>query len=169
MAISESRRDFRRIQSNLEKLAAWAGTRREPMSVTNLTAIREQLATDLERLTSRSEILEKTPVLLSVEDKTVTIDMRDGTTRSFETLVDYLETPPVDYRIADARAAVEEQRVFVEEAHARERDALQRADEAKAESVELRERLAEATRVIDQALPVIMAYLERREEEAAEV
>ncbi len=171
MASSESRRDARRIQSNLEKLTAWAGSRREPMSVSNLTTIKEQLSTDLERLASRSEILERTPVLLTVEmtssdTKIVTIDMRDGTTRSFETLVDYLETPLVDYRIADAQAAVEEATVFVNEAQARERAALQRADEIVAENTELRNRLSAATVVIDQALPVITAYLERREEEA---
>ncbi len=56
--------------------------------------------------------------------------------------------------------------MFVNEAQARERAALQRADEIVAENTELRNRLSAATVVIDQALPVITAYLERREEEA---
>lgn len=168
MASSESRRDARRIQSNLDKLIAWASVRREPMPQATLKVIKESLATDFERLVHRSEILEQTPMLVSVEHgengaKTVTIDMRDGTTRSFQTLVDFLSTPPVDYRIADALATAEEAQRVAVEAELREAAAQERVERLEAQLEKSEEERIEAERVIDQALPVITSYLERRE------
>jgi len=90
-------RDYRRVRTNLERLFDWAGTRNKPMSESNLLSLRSQVTSDLDRIVDRGARLERAPSLISVSTdaegiRTVVMDMKDGTTRSFQTRVDWIDS-----------------------------------------------------------------------------
>jgi len=99
MSTTDAQRDSRKVWTYLERLFDWAGTRSKPMSPTDLDDIRGQVTEGFERLVERADELERVPLLREVveEDdgtKTVVIDMRDGTTKMFQTRVDWLGGAP---------------------------------------------------------------------------
>lgn len=153
-------RDIRRVWEQLERLFDWAGTRSTPMAPANLSALRETVTAELDRIIERAEALEQVPLLreVTVDEKdgmrTVVIDMRDGTTRTFQTRVDFFDRAPEmpetsEALIAQAQAEAEEQRaiaaaataraegstVDVEEFHRRIGDVTARAERAEADLV----------------------------------
>jgi hypothetical protein len=158
-----AQRDVRRVWEQLERLFDWAGTRNTPMAPANLAILREQVTTELTHIIERADALEQVPLLREVklEDdgmRSVTIDMRDGKTRTFQTRVDWFDTAPgipesVEALIAQAQAEAEVQKTLAAQESARAesntvdaekyenaiRDAASRAERAEADLVEERQ------------------------------
>ena len=118
--MTDAQRDSQKAWTYLERLFDWAGTRSKPMPPSDLDVIREQVTGSLDRLVKRADALERAPMLREViEDhegtKTVVIDMRDGSTRKFQTRVDWFDSSP---RLSDpispeARDRIEEQTAII--------------------------------------------------------
>lgn len=91
--MGEVEQDARKVRLHIEKLYDWAGTKSSLMPESDLAFIRGEITTGLDRLIDRSLMLENTPMLRSMDKNltthvnTVVLDMRDGTTATFETLV----------------------------------------------------------------------------------
>ena len=133
MLVTDAQRDSRKAWTYLERLFDWAGTRSKPMPVSDLVIIRDQVTEALGRLVDRADALERAPMLREVlaEDdgtKTVVIDMRDGTTRRFQTRVDWLDTadtlsdPPVSSEVLELRDRLRDQILLTESENALARD-----------------------------------------------
>lgn len=98
-SVSDAQRDSQRVWSYLDRLFDWAGNRNKPMPPSDLLEIRSQVTDSLNRLSKRADDLEKAPLLRLVEIdpegmRTVTFDMRDGTTRKFQTRADWFDESP---------------------------------------------------------------------------
>jgi hypothetical protein len=126
MTGSEARRDASAIQTNLERLLNWAGSRYTPMEKVQLDAIRRDVEENLRRLASKAATMETTPLLLAVTQdgegvRTVVIDMRDGTTRTFQTMVDFLDAAVGDHELEASRTQLREQQLETDRAERRAR------------------------------------------------
>lgn len=164
-------RNPRRIWEQLDRLFDWAGTRNTPMAPANLAALRESVTEELNRVIERAEALEKVPLLqeVSVEKnglRTVVIDMRDGTTRTFETRVDYFDQAPgmpetAEALIAEAQAAAEEQKAIAAREAARAESSVVDTEEfqRKIRDATLRAERAEADLVAEHQLTEMQAGL----------
>ena len=131
--MTDAQRDSRKAWTYLERLFDWAGTRSKPMPTSDLVIIRDQVTEALGRLVDRADVLERAPMLREVltEDdgtKTVVIDMRDGTTRRFQTRVDWLDAaetlsdPPVSSEVLDLRDRLHDQMLLTQSENALARD-----------------------------------------------
>lgn len=117
--VSDAQRDSQKVWSYLDRLFDWAGNRSKPMPASDLDDIRSQVTEALTRLAKRADELERAPLLRSVEiapdgTRTITFDMRDGTTRKFQTRVDWFdESPtlsdPVPAEVIELRELLEQQ------------------------------------------------------------
>lgn len=97
--MSDAQRDSQRAWAYLDRLFDWAGNRSKPMPVSDLAEIRTHVIESLDRLVDRADDLERAPLLKSVEVasdgmRTVSIDMRDGTRRKFQTRADWFDDSP---------------------------------------------------------------------------
>lgn len=131
--VTDAQRDSRKAWTYLERLFDWAGTRSKPMPASDLVIIRDQVTEALGRLVDRADALERAPMLREVlaEDdgtKTVVIDMRNGTTRRFQTRVDWLDAadtlsdPPVSSEVLELRDRLWHQTLLTESENALARD-----------------------------------------------
>lgn len=121
--MTDAQRDSQKAWTYLERLFDWAGTRSKPMPPSDLDVIREQVTGSLDRLVKRADALERAPLLREVikdEDgtKTVVIDMRDGSTRKFQTRVDWFDSSPrlsdpISPELLEARDRIEEQTAII--------------------------------------------------------
>lgn len=158
-------KDIRKIWEQLERLFDWAGTRSTPMAPANLASLREQVTIELNRVIERADALEQIPLLLEVEIdekdgmRNVVIDMRDGTTRTFQTRVDWFDRAPgmpesAEALIAEAQAIAEEQRAIASREAARAKDNVvdYSAYEARIQDVTIRAERAEADLVAERGL-----------------
>lgn len=155
MSETNAQRELARVRVALEKLYAWTGTKSSPMPESDLRVIKEQIGGELDRLVARSDMLELAPLLREVTTnpkdgiRTVTFDMRDGTSRSFQTMVDWLDSAPVaeqefDQReLMEAREFAESQRELIFIATERAAVALQQAAEAEERAVKAETAFAE--------------------------
>jgi hypothetical protein len=91
----------------------------------DLVIIRDRVTGGFERLVNRVDALERVPILLEVLEegdgnKTVVIDMRDGTTRRFQTRIDWLDTadtlsdPPVSSEVLELRDRLHDQTLLTQ-------------------------------------------------------
>lgn len=121
--MTDAQRDAQKVWTYLERLFDWAGTRSKPMPPSDLDVIREQVTENLDRIVDRADELERAPMLREViEDhdgtKTVVIDMRDGSTRKFQTRVDWFDgaptlADPVPAELIEVRDRIEEQAAII--------------------------------------------------------
>lgn len=179
-----ARRDIKRIWEQLERLFDWAGTRSTPMAPANLAALRETVTEELNRVIDRAESLEQVPLLREVEIKedgmrSVVIDMRDGTTRTFQTRVDWLDTAPglpetAEALIAEAQAEAEMQRMIANQEAAKAKSSVVDAAgyEQRIQEATIRGDHAEADledeRTLREAQASLLATAAQRAEEADE-
>ena len=123
--VTDAQRDSRKVWTYLERLFDWAGTRSKPMPASDLATIRDQVSEGLGRLVDRADALERAQMLREVltdDDgtKTVVVDMRDGSTRKFQTRVDWLDTSylladPISPDLVELRDKYDEQAALIAE------------------------------------------------------
>lgn len=178
MSETNAQRELGRIRVALEKVYAWAGTKSSPMPEVDLKTIKEQIGGELDRLVARSDMLELAPLLREVtvnpKDgiRTVTFDMRDGTTRSFQTMVDWFDSAPVaeqefdQAELMEAREMAESQRQLVFVATERATLALEKAAEAEARALKAEQDFVEMREANDDELSAALA---REEDLKAEI
>lgn len=110
------------------------------MPASDLAAIRDEVTGGLERLVNRADELERAPMLREVitdadGTKTVVIDMRDGSTRKFQTRVDWFDTadtlsdPPVSSEVLELRDRLRHQTFLTESENALARDCEKQVSE----------------------------------------
>lgn len=140
--MTDAQRDSQKAWTYLERLFDWAGTRSKPMPPSDLDVIREQVTENLDRIVRRADALERAPMLLEViaepdGTKTVVIDTRDGSTRKFQTRVDWFDnsptlTDPVPAELIEVRDRLYEQILLTKEEAGKAIEANERAAELEA-------------------------------------
>lgn len=163
---TNSEKDVAKIGQSLEKLLNAASS---TMPASDLEHLRNQIVGDLEGLSDRVGELEKVPMLREVSRsatdddhvRTVVLDMRDGSTRTFQTEVDWLDAAPIlngsgSKDLAKAEAARDRAKESLREARKtiRELEKVVAGAAASPEMVALQKQLSEAQGEVAHYLPL---------------